>query len=116
MENSEGDSGREAIHFLTFLARSEAKNTDSIAEVLTFYDFVVQKSSLFTLTWSQNGKNPSVFEHKKIRCEKTPLKVNDTRIESEDLSNGIGGEARAMSPSSVGQGSWGPLKQDNRFR
>ena len=60
-------------------------------------------------------KTHGFFNIKIFDAKNPPQKKSIPTSKSEDLPHGIGGEARVMSPSSVGQGGWGPLNEDNRF-
>ena len=71
------------------------------------------KGVLFHMTLS---KTYWFFNIKIFDAKNPPQEMSIPICKSEDLPHGIGGEARVMSPRSVGQGCWGPLNEDNRFR
>ena len=93
------------------------KKIDSVREVLTFTIFDMQKPFGFCTFEGSDVQNLIGFwTSETYEAKKTLQEMNIGRQESEDLPHGIGGEARAMSPSSVGQGCWGPLNEDKEFR
>ena len=61
------------------------------------------------------AKTHGFFDIEIFDAKNPPQKMSIPKCKSEDLPHGIGGEARVMSPSSVGQGGWGPLNEDNKL-
>ena len=65
------------------------------------------KTAFFTMECT---KTHGFFNIKIFDAKKPPQKKSNPTCKSEDLPHGIGGGARVMSPSSVGQRGCGPLK------